>query len=123
MMVEGIQELTGEMMIMDEELINTAHELFEEGNTLEQAAVELEMTRKDLQSTYDEWKQMKMDKLNVGDKVCFILNMAGHDSQLVHGNIHSKHTNAVVIDCAENAYVKRELKGRVAVSVKDVLKV
>lgn len=109
--------------LQDRGIMEEVFRLLEEGDSVGAIANDMELPKKDIDDIYEKWKQEKMDNLGLGDKVCFILDIAGYDSQLVHGTIHSKHTNAVVVDCRDNPYVNKELKGRVAVSVKDVLKV
>lgn len=108
--------------LQDKGIIQEVFRLLEEGDSVGAIAGELELPKKDIEDIYEKWKQEKMDNLEIGDRVCFILDIAGYESQLVHGKIYSKHTNAVVVDCRENKYVNKQLKGRVAVSVKDILK-
>lgn len=99
------------------------YKLFEEGETPEQVASELEITLKDVHDIYVGWKQSKMDKLSEGDKVCYVLNMSGYKKHLVYGNILLKKENSVVVESKENEYIEDVLNGKVAVSVKDILKV
>lgn len=106
----------------DTEIVRDVFNMLEEGETVVSIANELELPKKDIEDIYSDWKNEKMEKLEVGDAVCFILTIAGYQSMLVNGRIHCKYVNSVVVDCQGNDYVENALKGRVVVSVKDILK-
>lgn len=99
------------------------HRMFEEGYTTEQVSREIELPMKDVFDIYTEWKQQKMDKLNVGDKVCYVLDLKGYNKGLIYGNIILKKVNTVIVESKDNDYIEDALNGKVAVSVKQILKV
>lgn len=98
------------------------YRLFERGDSVRDIEHRKEITREESLSYYEEWKKHKMGQLTEGDKVSFILDMNGYDSRLVEGEVYKKLTNAVIVDCQEDNYIRQNLRGRVAVSVKDILK-
>lgn len=109
------------MMEYREESKQELIQMFEEKETPERVASELDIPTKEVLNVYTEWKQEKMDKVNLGDRVCYVLNIKGYKSQLVHGNVISKKTNSVIVESSDNAYVKEALNGKVVVSIKDIL--
>lgn len=116
-------DTVAEVKELKDDFVQDIYEMFEGGETLENVTSEVDIPKKDIVDIYESWKKKKMDNLEVGDKVCFILDIKGYNNQMVYGTVYKKLTNSVVVDCKEDEYVKKELNGRVVVSVKNILKV
>lgn len=97
--------------------------LLDDGGSTYDISEELGLDLEDVVDIYEDWKQRKMDAISLGDKVCYVLNLEGYKEQLVYGDVIIKLTNSVIVLSEEDEYIVTELNSRVAVSIKDILKV